>query len=101
MKEMTKQIEGGHNKVSIKLLSTHNQRGSLAAMVEVGIARDRNIRHMVMTVEDGDDMEQETGSDIYKNCRIGAITCATGNHSIEISMMGGKFTLHPGDVVGG
>jgi len=54
-----------------------------------------------MTVEDGDDLEQETGRAIYENCRIGTITCDKDNQSMEISVPGGEFTLHPGDEVGG
>jgi len=95
------EIEGGHNKAYVKLLSTHNQRGSITAKVEVDIARGKKIRRAVMTVEDGDDLEQETGRAIYENCRIGTITCGKNNQSMEISFPGGEFTLHPGDEVGG
>ena len=95
------EIEGGHNKAYVKLISTHNQRGSITAKVEVDIARGRNVRREVMTVEDGDDLEQETGRAIYENCRIGTITCGTDNQSMEISVPGGEFTLRPGDEVGG
>ena len=95
------EIEGGHNKAYVKLLSTHNQRGSITAKVEVDIARGGNIRREVMTVEDGDDLEQETGRAIYENCRIGTITCGQNNQSMEISVPGGEFTLQPGDEVGG
>lgn len=94
-------IEGGHNKAFVKLLSTHNQRGSITAKVEVDIARGGNIRRVVMTVEDGDDLEQETGRAIYANCRIGTITCGQNNQSMEISLPGGESTLHPGEEVGG
>ena len=95
------EIEGGHNKAYLKLLSTHNNRGSIAAKVEVDIAQRKKVRRTVMTVEDGDDLEQETGRAIYENCRIGTITCGKSNQSMEISVPGGEFTLHPGDEVGG
>ncbi len=95
------EIEGGHNKAYVKLLSTHNQRGSITAKVEVDIARGKKIRRAVMTVEDGDDLEQETSRAIYENCRIGTITCGKNNQSMEISVPGGEFTLHPGYEVGG
>ena len=95
------EIEGGHNKAYVKLLSTHNQRGSITAKVEIDIAQGKNVRRTVMTVEDGDDLEQETGRAIYENCRIGTITCGQNNQSMEISVPGGESTLHPGDEVGG
>ena len=95
------EIEGGHNKAYLKLLSTHNNRGSITAKVEVDIAQGKKVRRVVMTVEDGDDLEQETGRAIYENFRIGTITCGKDNQSMEISVPGGEFTLHPGDEVGG
>ena len=95
------EIEGGHNKAYVKLLSTHNRRGSITAKVEIDIAHGKKVRRVVMTVEDGDDLEQETGRTIYENCRIGTITCGKNNQSMEISVPGGEFALHPGDEVGG
>ena len=95
------EIEGGHNKAYLKLLSTHNQRGSITAKVEIDITRGGKIRRDVMTVEDGDDLEQETGRAIYENCRIGTITCGQNNQSMVISCPGGESILHPGEEIGG
>ena len=95
------EIEGAHNKAYVKLLSTHNNRGSITAKVEIDVARSANVRGEVMTVEDGDDLEQETGRAIYQNCRIGTITCGKNNESMEISVPGGEFVLRPGEEVGG
>ncbi len=95
------EIEGGHNKSYVKLLSTNNQHGSITARIEIDIAQGKNVRRAMMTVEDGDDLEQETGRAIYENCRIGTITCGKNNQSMEISIPGGEFTLQPGDEVGG
>ena len=95
------EVEGGHNKAYVKLLSTQNQQGSITAKVELDIVRSGNIRREVMTVEGGDDLEQETGRAIYENCRIGTITCGTGNQSMEISIPGGEYTLQPGEEIGG
>lgn len=95
------EVEGGHNKAYVKLLSTHNQRGSITAKVELDVIRGGNIRRDVVTIEDGDDLEQETGRAIYENIRIGTINCGTGNQSMEISLPGGEHTLHPGEEIGG
>ncbi len=95
------EVEGGHNKAYVKLLSTHNKRGSITAKVELDVRRGKNIRRDVVTVEDGDDLEQETGRAIYENFRIGTITCGAGNQSMEISMPGGEQTMQPGGEVGG
>jgi len=95
------EIEGGHNKAYVKLFSTHNRHGSISAKIEIDIAQGNNVRRTAMTVEDGDDLEQETGRAIYENCRIGTITCGNNNQSMEISVPGGEFTLHPDDEFGG
>ena len=96
------EIEGGHNKPFVRLLSTENRRGSISAKIEVDVLRKGNtISREVMTVEDGDDLEQETGRALYENIRIGTITCGADNQSMEIRMPGGEFVLRPGEEVGG
>jgi len=95
------EIEGGHNKSYVKLLSTHNRRGVITAKVEIDVFRRKNVQRTVMSVGDGDDLEQETGRGLYENYRIGTITCGRNNQSMEISTPGGEFTLRPGDEVGG
>lgn len=94
------EVEGGQNKAYAKLFSTQNRRGSISAKVEIDVAQGRNVRRTVMTLEDGDDLEQETGRAVYENCRIGTITCGT-NQSMEISIPGGEHVLHPGEEIGG
>lgn len=95
------EIEGGHNKPYLKLISAHNKRGTITAKVELDIQQGKNIRRRVLTVEDGDDLEQETGRAIYENHRVGKITCSKSKQSVVISLPGGEFTLFPGDGLGG
>lgn len=99
-RELVKQIEvaalevsGGYNKPFVKLLSTYKQRGVIAARLEVNI----NSRRQVITVEDGDDLEQETGNSLYENFRIGTIS----DKAIELSSPGGECRLEPGDEIYG
>lgn len=95
------EVEGGHNKPYVKLLSTHNRNGSITAKIEADFVRSGNVRRDILTVEDGDDLEQETGRALYENFRIGTITCGKDNETIQVSMPGGEVTLHPGEAVGG
>ena len=95
------EVEGGHNKAYVKLLSTHNRNGSITAKIEADFLRSGNVRRDILTVEDGDDLEQETGRALYDNFRIGTITCGKDNETIQVSMPGGEVTLHPGEAVGG
>jgi len=95
------EVEGGHNKPYVKLLSTQNRNGSITAKIEADFLRGGNVRRDILTVEDGDDLEQETGRPLYENFRIGTITCGKDNESIEVSMPGGEVTLRPGEAIGG
>ena len=92
------QIDSGHNKPYIRLESTHNKKGYIAAKVEVDVQSGNTIRRDILTVEDGDDLEQLTGRTIYENMQIGTITCGKDNESIEVK--GFDNPLRPGDAIG-
>ncbi len=94
------EIEGGHNKPYVKLISTHNRQGSIIAKVELDIARGKNIKRQVLTVDDGDDLEQLTGRNIYADMQIGTITVGP-NESIELKGPGLDKALKPGTSHGG
>lgn len=95
------EVEGGHNKPYVKLVSTQNVRGSITAKIEADAMSGGNVKRQIFTVEDGDDLEQETGRELYENYRIGTITVGKDNQSMELSMPGGEAELGPGDEVGG
>ncbi|MCG7983366.1 MAG: DEAD/DEAH box helicase family protein [Candidatus Thiodiazotropha lotti] len=95
------QIDSGHNKPYIRLESTHNKKGSITAKVEIDVQQGKNIRREILTVEDGDDLEQVTGRSIYENMQIGTITCGKDNESIEVKGDGYDQVLRPGDAIGG
>jgi type III restriction enzyme len=95
------EVEGGNNKAYVKLISTQNVRGSISAKIGADVMRGGKPKREVFTVEDGDDLEQETGRALYENFRIGTITCGRDNESMELSMPGGEALLRPGDEVGG
>ena len=88
------QIEGANNKPYIKLLSTHNIRGSISAKIETA-------GNEIITVQDGDDLEQETGRAIYENMQVGTIYVANGQDAIEIRGPGLDVTLRQGEELNG
>lgn len=94
------EIEGGHNKPYVKLLSTHNRQGSITAKVELDIASGKDVKRKILTVEDGDDLEQLTGRAIYENMQIGTITVGP-DETIELKGPGLDKTLKPGMSHGG
>lgn len=95
------QIEGGNNKPYIKLESTHNRKGSITAKIEIDVQRGKKVSREILTVEDGDDLEQISNRAIYENMQIGTITCGKDNESIQIKGPGIDETLRPGDAIGG
>ena len=94
-------IDSGNNKPYIRLESTHNMKGSITAKVEMDVQRGKNIRREILTVEDGDDLEQVSNRAIYENMQIGTITCGKNNESIEVKGEGFDQDLRPGEAKGG
>ncbi len=95
------QIDSGNNKPYIRLESTHNTKGSITAKVELDVRRGKNIKREILTVEDGDDLEQITNRSIYENMQIGTIICGKDNESVEIKGEGFDQVLRPGEAIGG
>ncbi len=59
------EVEGGHNKAYVKLLSTSNKRGSFSARVELDVQRATTVSRESVTVQPGDDLQQVTGRTVY------------------------------------
>ena len=95
------QIDSGHNKPYIRLESTSNKKGSITAKVEIDVQRGKSIKRELLTVEDGDDLEQVTHRSIYENIQIGTIICGKDNETIEVKGNGFDQTLKPGEAIGG
>ncbi|KMP10601.1 restriction endonuclease subunit R [Candidatus Nitromaritima sp. SCGC AAA799-C22] len=94
------EVEGAHNKPFVKLISTHNRKGSITAKIEIDVKRGNNIKRETLSVEDGDDLEEITRRDLYENMQIGTITCGRDNESIELRGPGLDITLRPGEANG-
>jgi len=92
------QVEGGHNKGYVKLISTSNKRGSFIAKVELDVQQLTGVSRMVVTTKPGDDLQQVTGRDVYTNCLIQNIGCKTGEEYLELSNL--EKPLRPGEVIG-
>lgn len=92
------EVEGGHNKAYIKLLSTSNKRGRFSAQMELDKQHGTGVSREVITVQPGDDLEQLTGRAIYADCLVQNITCRTGEESVELSNL--EAPLRKGESVG-
>ena len=93
-------VEDGHNRPYVRLISTGNKRGVISARVELDVEVVGRVRRYERTVQDGDDLEQETGRAVYRDCRIGEIRVGKGNAFVELRVPGGEHYLREGEAWG-
>lgn len=94
-------VQSGHNKPYIRLVSVSNKRNKLTAKLELDIQRATHVSREEVLVQDGDDLEQTTKRTIYANCRVGEIRCAKGKELVEIKVPGGEEWLNIDQSIGG
>ena len=93
-------IEDAHNKPYVRLVSTHNQRGTIIAKVSLDVETAVGVRRREVTVQDGDDLEQITGRAVYRDCHIGEIRVEKSNEFVELRVPGGEHFLRLDEVYG-
>ena len=93
-------VEDAHNRPYILLISTGNKRGVISARVKLDVEVAGRVRRKERTVQDGDDLEQETGRAVYRDCRIGEIRVGKGNAFVELRVPGGEHYLREGEAWG-
>jgi len=85
-KELVKQIEvaaleveGDHNKAYLKLIKVEKgKRGAQpTARVEIDVQNGKSVKRQIVTVMAGDDLQQLTDRELYKECRIGQLKAGT------------------------
>jgi type III restriction enzyme len=94
------EIDGGHNKPFVRFLSASNKRGVISAKVELDVQHLTHVSREVVTVYDGDDLEQTTRRALYANHLIGEIRCGKGDELLEVKIPGSENFLRPGQAVG-
>lgn len=98
-------VQGGNNKPYAKLLAINNKRGVITASIEVDRENSAGVvRRDAITVQDGFDLEQETGRALYADIRIGEIRAGSGKKSsdqfLELKVPGSEVFLRVGDAWG-
>ena len=80
-------VEQGFNKPYVKLVGISNKRGVVTATVELDVlGRAGSVQRRDVVVQDGDDLEQTTGREIYANMRVGTLRAATKSPKTEALM---------------
>ena len=90
-------VEDAHNRPYVRLISTGNKRSVISARIELDVEVAGHVRRSERTVQDGDDLEQETGRAVYRDCRIGEIRVGKGNAFVELRVPGGEHYLREGE----
>ncbi|MCE1181034.1 MAG: DEAD/DEAH box helicase family protein [Rhodocyclales bacterium] len=98
-------VQGGNNKPYVKLLAVNNKRGVISASIEVDRENAAGVvRRDAITVQDGFDLEQETGRALYADIRIGEIRAGSGKKSndqfLELKVPGSEVFLRVGEAWG-
>ncbi len=98
-------VQGGNNKPYVKLLAINNKRGVITASIEVDRENSAGVvRRDTIPVQDGFDLEQETGRALYADIRIGEIRAGSGKKSsdqfLELKVPGSEVFLRVGDAWG-
>src|ERR1017187_9120296 len=92
------EVEGGHNKCYVKLLSTSNKKGTFTAKVELDVQRGTAVSREPVNVHPGDDLQQFTGRAVYADCLVQNIGCKAGEEFLELSNL--EKPLRPGEAIG-
>lgn len=94
-------VEDAYNKPYVRFISpVVRGKSVVGARVEVDVQGPTGVRRREMQVQDGDDLEQTTGREVYRDCRIGEIRTANGNELLELRLPGDERYLEPGQVWG-
>jgi type III restriction enzyme len=94
-------VQDGNNKPYVKLLGVSNKKGVIAASIEVDRENSAGaVRRDAITVQDGFDLEQETGRPLYTNISIGEIRTAKGDQFLELKVPGSEVFLRVGEAWG-
>ena len=93
-------VEDAHNKPYVRLMSTSNRRGVISARVELDVDAAGHVRRMERTVQDGDDLEQETNRVVYRDCRVGEIRVGRGRELLELRVPNDECWLGVGEAWG-
>ncbi|HEX2959172.1 MAG TPA: hypothetical protein VHO70_20225, partial [Chitinispirillaceae bacterium] len=95
------EIEGDHNKAYIKCIAVDKgKRGAEpSAKLEIDIQRKTGVVREIVSVSGGDNLEQTTGRELYRDCTIREINAK--KEYVTIAIPNGELMLTPGDGING
>jgi type III restriction enzyme len=92
-------IEDAFNKPYVRLLEVSNKK-AISAKVELHVQTATGAKPQVLTVNDGDDLQQLAKRAVYADFRVGEINTAKGEEFMELRYPGGEVYLALGQAHG-
>jgi type III restriction enzyme len=94
-------VEDAYNKPFLRFVAPV-VRGKIVvgAKVEIDVQGPNGVRRREVVVQDGDDLEQTTGREVYRDCWIGEVRASKGNELLELRVPGDEPYLSPGQAFG-
>lgn len=93
-------VQDGHNKAYIKLLSVDNRKSPITAQIELDVNQGGGVKRSKKKVKAGDDLlEISKGRDLYDGYVINDIYCGEGNEYIDFTSKPDVIRL--GEAIGG
>ena len=93
------EVDGGHNKAFVRLVSTSNKKGKFTAKVELDVQKATTVSRDIVTVGPGDLLQDAAGGRaVYADIRVQNIGCKAGDEFLELSHL--EAPLRPGQSVG-
>jgi len=92
-------IEDAFNKPYVRLLEVSKKKG-ISAKVELHVQTATGAKPQVLTVNDGDDLQQLAKRAVYADFRVGEINSAKGEEFMELRYPGGEVYLAIGQAHG-
>ncbi|MCC6930767.1 MAG: DEAD/DEAH box helicase family protein [Gemmatimonadaceae bacterium] len=93
------EVAGGFNKPYLRFISASSKKGGVSARVELDLQQGGKVVRKEIAVFDGDDLEQVTGRELYRDHRIGEIRAGGGNATLEVRLPGDERWLAPGEAI--
>jgi type III restriction enzyme len=94
------EVDGGQNKAYVRLQEVRSKSGSVLARLELDVQQGGKVVRKDVWVQDGDDLEQHTGRQLYANFLVGEIQAKRGAQRVEIRMPGGEQWLQVDAAIG-
>ncbi len=98
------EVDGARNRAFVRLQAVRAKGGTVLAQLELDVQQGAHVVRKDVWVQDGDDLEQHTGRQLYANFLVGEIQAPSGKRAgdgrVEIRMPGGEQWLDKGAAIG-